>query len=190
MTIGAGDTKRKDAESEAKGDIRDLFSYSLQRLAGISTRIAMLEIKPEFGLNMHDWRALAVLDYLRAAPLQVLAQRAGVQKSQMSRTVTALEKRGLVAKSPNPDDGRSSLLVLTEKGKMVARKVLSASRERNRRMLAHLDVRERAMLMALIEKATRGSLEVLDELRGRGGRRKGAAALSEPPRAVYETELI
>jgi DNA-binding MarR family transcriptional regulator len=178
------------AAQQEIGDIRDLFSYSLQRLAGISTRIALLEIKPAFGLNVHDWRAIAVLDYLRAAPLQVLAQRAGVQKSQMSRTVTALEKIGLVEKSPNPEDGRSSLLVLTEKGRSTVRQVLAASRERNDRMLAYLDDRERVLLAELIVKATRGSLEVLGELRGRSGNGHGAAAAPEPPRAIYETELI
>jgi DNA-binding MarR family transcriptional regulator len=193
VTSGAGDTAPLAAELGAHaelGDIRDLFSYNLQRLAGISTRIALLEIKPAFGLNVHDWRAIAVLDYLRAAPLQVLAQRAGVQKSQMSRTVTTLEKSGLVEKGPNPEDGRSSLLVLTDKGKSIVREVLTAARERNERMLAHLDDRERAVLADLMEKATRGSLEVLDELRGRAGRRQRSGATPEPPRAPYETELI
>jgi DNA-binding MarR family transcriptional regulator len=193
VTERTGDASQTPAAHAAQlepGDIRDLFSYNLQRLAGISTRIALLEIKPAFGLNVHDWRAIAVLDYLRAAPLHVLAQRAGVQKSQMSRTVTALEKSGLVEKSPNPEDGRSSLLVLTEKGKSTVRQVLAASRERNHRMLAYLDDRERVLLAELIEKATRGSLEVLGELRGRGGKEHGTAAAPEPPRAIYETELI
>ena len=44
----------KDGIGGEGGDIRDLFSYNLQRLAGVSTRIALLDIKPQFELNMHD----------------------------------------------------------------------------------------------------------------------------------------
>ncbi|ESR22999.1 MarR family winged helix-turn-helix transcriptional regulator [Lutibaculum baratangense] len=169
------------------GDIRDLFSYNLQRLAGVSTRIALLDIKPTFGLNMHDWRALAVLDYLGAAPLQVLAQRAGVQKSQMSRTTVALEQRGLIGRTGNPRDKRSSLLQLTDEGKRIAREVLKVSHERNRRMLAHLSQQEREQLMVLMEKVTRGSLEFLADLKGGSDPEE----LQTPePRTLFETETF
>lgn len=176
---------KKDGIGSEGGDIRDLFSYNLQRLAGVSTRIALLDIKPQFELNMHDWRALAVLDYLGAAPLQVLAQRAGVQKSQMSRTTAALEERRLIARQDNPRDKRSTLLRLTGEGREVVRQVLETSHERNRRMLAYLDGDERVQLMALMEKATRGSLELLADLKGH----VSESDLATPePASLFETE--
>lgn len=176
---------RKNGIGGTDGDIRDLFSYNLQRLAGVSTRIALLDIKPQFDLNMHDWRALAVLDYLGAAPLQVLAQRAGVQKSQMSRTTAALEDRALIERQDNPRDKRSTLLRLTDEGKRVARQVLDTSHERNRRMLAYLSEAERVQLMSLIEKATRGSLELLADLKGH----VSESDLQTPaPSSLFETE--
>lgn len=166
-------------------DIRDLFSYNLQRLAGVSTRIALLDIKPMFDLNIHDWRALAVLDYLGAAPLQVLAQRAGVQKSQMSRTTAMLEERNLIEREDNPHDKRSTLLKLTSEGKAVVRQVLDASHERNKRMLAYLSQDERVLLMQLMEKVTRGSLELLAEMKG-----LTSAEGHQPPApsTLFETE--
>lgn len=175
----------KDGIGGESGDIRDLFSYNLQRLAGVSTRIALLDIKPQFELNMHDWRALAVLDYLGAAPLHVLAQRAGVQKSQMSRTTAALEERLLIARQDNPRDKRSTLLRLTEDGKAVVRQVLETSRERNRRMLAYLTNDERLQFMALMEKATRGSLELLADLKGHVAEDD---VQTPEPSSLFETE--
>jgi len=180
------DPRPKDGIGGVDGDIRDLFSYNLQRLAGVSTRIALLAIKPQFGLNMHDWRAIAVLDFLGAAPLQVLAQRAGVQKSQMSRTAAALEGRGLITRKDNPKDKRSSLLTLTDDGKRIASEVLAVSHERNRRMLAYLDQAEREQLMALMEKVTLGSLEFLAELKGQ----TEDDVQTPEPRTLFETEVL
>lgn len=168
------------------GDIRDLFSYNLQRLAGLSSRIAQIAIKPEFGLGSHDWRALAVLDYLGAAPLQVLAQRAGVQKSQMSRTVTALEDQGYILRQDNPRDRRSPSLALTEKGRNVTQKILAASQQRNEEMLANLSEEERFQLMALIEKVAIGSFDLLNSLKGK---EESPESVPEPA-SIFDTERM
>ncbi|WP_417719826.1 MarR family winged helix-turn-helix transcriptional regulator [Salipiger sp.] len=166
-------------------DIRYLFSYNLQRLAGLSSRIALLGLKPDFELNTHDWRAMAVLDFLGIAPLHTLAKRAGVQKSQMSRTVSALEERGFIGREANPDDKRSINLRLTDAGQTLVREVLAASRERNRRMLAELTTDERCELMRLMEKVSRGSLTYLRELKGEAT----PPRRPPPPATIFETEI-
>lgn len=166
-------------------DIRYLFSYNLQRLAGLSSKIAQLEIKPSFDINMHDWRAMAVLDFLDIAPLHTLAKRAGVQKSQMSRTVSALEDRGFIEREANPEDKRSVNLRLTPKGRKLVADVLKASRDRNRQMLSELSDDERCELMRLLEKVTVGSLGHLRELKGESQRRR-----PPPPATIFETEIL
>ncbi|MCB1970449.1 MAG: MarR family transcriptional regulator [Geminicoccaceae bacterium] len=177
--------ERVDGIGQDDDDIRYLFSYNLQRLAGLSTRIALLEIKPSFGINIHDWRAMAVLDFLDVAPLHTLAKRAGVQKSQMSRTVSALEERGFIAREINPDDKRSVHLRLSPKGLRLVRDVLKASRERNRHMLSQLSEDDRCELMRLMEKVTVGSLAYLRELKGEGKRHR-----PPPPATIFETEIL
>ncbi|MAY45645.1 MAG: MarR family transcriptional regulator [Rhodobacteraceae bacterium] len=166
-------------------DIRYLFSYNLQRLAGLSSRIALLGLKPRFDLNTHDWRAMAVLDFLGVAPLHVLAKRAGVQKSQMSRTVSVLEDRGFIAREANPDDKRSVNLRLTPAGQKLVRDVLAASRERNRHMLTELTQEERCELMRLMEKVSRGSMAYLRELKGETTPRRRPP----PPATIFESEI-
>ncbi|NTT87889.1 MarR family winged helix-turn-helix transcriptional regulator [Tabrizicola fusiformis] len=178
-------TTRLDGIGDENGDIRHLFSYNLQRLAGVSSRIAHLTIRPEFGINTLDWRAMAVLDFLGVATLQVLARRAGVQKSQMSRTVSALEADGMIQREDNPRDKRSVHLHLSPKGKQRVQDVLQASRDRNRAMLRELSDDERLHFMALLEKVTIGSLAYLKELKGHED-----GTEPPPPETAFETEML
>lgn len=46
-----------------------------------------------------------------------LAIRAGVRKQTMAQSVDQLEQAGYLERRPNPRDGRSRLIVLTERGK-------------------------------------------------------------------------
>lgn len=174
-----------DGIGQDDDDIRYLFSYNLQRLSGLSSRIALLDIKPRFGINMHDWRAMAVLDFLGVAPLHTLAKRAGVQKSQMSRTVSALEEQGYIEREINPEDKRSVNLRLAPRGRKLVADVLAASRERNRQMLSELTSDERCELMRLMEKVTVGSLGYLRELKGERQARR-----PPPPATIFETEIL
>ena len=81
----------------------DVLDAQLQRDAGIShfedSVMAMLSMSPERTMRMSEVGALAN----GALP-------------RLSRTVDRLEKRGWVARRPDPQDGRSTLAVLTEAG--------------------------------------------------------------------------
>lgn len=146
-------------------DIRDLFSFELQRLAGLSTRIATLSIRPKYGLTTREWRALAVLKYLDTVPLQELAKHSGLLKSQMSRTVSGLIDRGYIQKTANPEDGRSILLRLSPEGLELSERVLDDSFERNEQMLASLSHAERQMLVELMRRVIRTSSTYFHDLK-------------------------
>ncbi|MER8417481.1 MarR family winged helix-turn-helix transcriptional regulator [Mesorhizobium sp. M1329] len=146
-------------------DIRDLFSFELQRLAGLSTRIATLSIRPKYGLTTREWRALAVLKYLGTVPLQELAKHTGLLKSQMSRTVSGLIDRGYIQKAANPGDGRSILLRLSPEGLNLSERVLDDSFERNEQMLAALSNAERQMLVELMRRVIRTSSTYFHDLK-------------------------
>jgi len=145
-------------------DMRDLFSVQLQRLAGLSTRIAAMTIPQHFNVTLLEWRTLAILDYLDSATLVRVARHAGVLKSQMSRVVSQLADRGLLVRQPNPDDGRSSLLCLTVEGQAMVMAILKDSTHRNERMLDGLSDEEREQLIALIKRVHHNSLDYFSEL--------------------------
>lgn len=163
--ISGGYFDKGDDRAKKQADIRDLFSFQLQRLAGLSTRIAALSIRPKYGLTPREWRVLAVLEYLGEVPLQELAKHSGLLKSQMSRTVSALIDRGFIAKTANPEDGRSILLRLSAEGLDLSRRILDDSFRRNEAMLSTLSHAEQQILIELLRRVTRTSSNYYHELR-------------------------
>jgi DNA-binding MarR family transcriptional regulator len=155
-----------DGIGDETADVRYLFSYNLQRLASVSAQITMHDMLNELGLSVQEWRALAIIDFLGSAPMNLLAQRAGIQKSQASRLIANLERLGWIQRRTDTEDKRISLLSLTPEGRDLVSKLMARSRDRNRRMLGALDEMERRTLMTLLGKVTKSSLAYLKELKG------------------------
>jgi DNA-binding MarR family transcriptional regulator len=59
-----------------------------------------------------------IIQHVLAGPLSItsLAERMGVTQQAASKAVADLERRGLLAREPSPDDARTKLLHLTEHG--------------------------------------------------------------------------
>ncbi|GAB4392007.1 MAG: hypothetical protein Tsb0032_05950 [Kiloniellaceae bacterium] len=149
--------------------IESVFSYHLQILANISTRIALLSIKPKFGLNIMQWRVLANIDRLEVATIQDLARASGVLVSQVSRTISGLDEMGLVKKRTNPKDGRSRAVSLTAKGEKLVQQILKERERWNDEMLADLSPAERDQLVNLILRVEKSSRALYSRLRRDAG---------------------
>lgn len=155
--------REDDGIGSPDSDIRSLFSFTLQRLASLSTKIATRSVYEPYGLSIPEWRVLAVLGYLGEVSVMTVAKHAAVLRTQLPRVTSELEKRGLVSRKSNPDDGRSALLSLTETGRATVDEVICKSRERNEAMLADLSQEERRELMRLVRMVIRTSRTHLDE---------------------------
>ncbi|MFD3653979.1 MarR family winged helix-turn-helix transcriptional regulator [Streptomyces sp. NPDC058620] len=81
-----------------------------------------------------------------------LAAYIGVGKATMSRQLRALETHGLVAREPDPADGRAWLVRLTAEGLARFRSVRDARRDRYVRKLADWDRTEVAELARLLHQ--------------------------------------
>ncbi|MET7620058.1 MarR family transcriptional regulator [Streptomyces sp. NPDC005408] len=81
-----------------------------------------------------------------------LAAYFGVGKATMSRQLRALDELGLVAREPDPADGRASLVRLTEEGQVRFRRVRDARRDRYVSKLAGWDRGEIAELARLLHQ--------------------------------------
>jgi DNA-binding MarR family transcriptional regulator len=62
------------------------------------------------------WRVLSTLAYEGAMRTGQIALSERVSQSSMTTTVDRLERLGLVSRQPDPDDGRATLIDLTEAG--------------------------------------------------------------------------
>ena len=81
-----------------------------------------------------------------------LAADAMITSAAVAQRLNRLEARGLIARAPNPDDGRGSLVTLTPAGKAAVEATLPAHLATEQDLLADLTPDERAALAALLAR--------------------------------------
>ncbi|QGV82581.1 MarR family transcriptional regulator [Streptomyces ficellus] len=130
------------------------LSVFLRRARASSGEMAR-EVHPD--LEPAAYGLLVRLDEAGTQRATGLAGYFGVGKATMSRQLRALEDLGLVARDPDPADGRASLVRLTDEGRDRFRRVRDARRARYRRKLAGWDRAEVAELARLLHQLNAGS---------------------------------
>jgi DNA-binding MarR family transcriptional regulator len=93
------------------GEVADRLRLAMARLAR-----RLVRAHPDAGMTPSRLTALAALE--AAGPLRIggLAEILGTSAPTTSRLVEGLHERGLVARTPDPDDHRATLVELTEDG--------------------------------------------------------------------------
>lgn len=73
------------------------------------------------GLTFSRYEALALLKFSAsgALPLSKVGERLQVHATSVTNIIDRLEAAGMVSREPNPRDGRGTLAVLTERGRVV-----------------------------------------------------------------------
>lgn len=79
----------------------------------------MIRRLAEIGLNLAQWRAVALLSLSGKTTFRELAEYAWLDRGDLSRALRRLEAAGLVRRSPNPRDQRSIILALTPRGRRI-----------------------------------------------------------------------
>ncbi len=156
------------------GRLKDLMSFRLNILVNLWTRLATEMNQRDFGLDQREWRILGLLGGYAPLSLKSLAREAKLDKSQASRSVSAMTERGLLRRDSDESDGRGVLLSLTPEGKALYRKVFPRAVKRNEELLSVLTPDERAVLEGALSRLTAHAQQALASSRQRGGvRRKG-----------------
>jgi DNA-binding MarR family transcriptional regulator len=77
-------------------------------------------VKP-YGLTFARYEALVLLTFSKAGelPMSKIGERLMVHPTSVTNTVDRLVASGLVAKRPNPNDGRGTLASITDKGREI-----------------------------------------------------------------------
>ena len=77
-------------------------------------------VKP-YGLTFARYEALVLLTFAHSGelPMSKIGERLMVHPTSVTNTIDRLVKAGLVAKRPNPHDGRGTLASITDRGREV-----------------------------------------------------------------------
>lgn len=120
----------------------------LKRLAALASE-SHARVFGEFGLGGAGFDVLATLR--RAGPPHALTPSAligwtMVTSGTMTSRLDRLERAGLIERRPNPEDGRGSVVALTEKGFALIDEAVTAHVANQRRMMDALSPAEQARL--------------------------------------------
>ncbi|HEU0164221.1 MAG TPA: MarR family transcriptional regulator [Thermomicrobiales bacterium] len=99
----------------SEGDLRST-ARELRSVLGLLMRRLRAE-GPRQDLSWSQDSAISRLDRFGPSSISELARAEGVRSQSMGATITALEGEGLVSRSPDPEDGRQSVISLTGAGR-------------------------------------------------------------------------
>ncbi|ESR68498.1 MarR family transcriptional regulator [Pseudomonas aeruginosa VRFPA05] len=104
------------------------------------------------GLTPTQWAALVRLGETGPCPQNQLGRLTAMDAATIKGVVERLDKRGLIQRSADPDDGRRLLVSLSPAGRAELEAGLAAAREINRQALASLSPQEQETLRALLAR--------------------------------------
>jgi DNA-binding MarR family transcriptional regulator len=107
------------------------------------------------GLTTAQMRALAVLSVRPRPSIHELALYTVLEPSTMSRTLDALEARGLIRRDARAGDGRAREIALTQAGAAIFAQFWPVMRASHDRLFEEVDASERDAFVATLRKLLR-----------------------------------
>ena len=141
---------------EGAGELAGFLPYQLSVTSNAVSTLIAERYRKRFGLKIPEWRVMAVLGDAEASG-RALTQRAltaatVMDKVAVNRAARVLEERGLIARVPNPGDGRSHLLALTAEGRAIHAEVMPLARATERELLGGFDGAQETALRDLLAR--------------------------------------
>ena len=131
--------------------------FLLRRAHQISAAVFEDECR-ELGLTPAQFGVLTVVQAHPGLGQSSLARALGFDKVTVLRVLRGLEARGLVARTPAPDNRRNVSVALTPDGAAMLVRAQRPAEKAYKRLLAPLDRQQRAQLVELLQLLT-GELE-------------------------------
>lgn len=99
-------------------------------------------------------RVLMILSETGTITQSVLTEKLGIQPASVSEVMTRLEHAGLITRTVNQDDRRTTVISLTEEGMRLAEEAKLQRIQRHRMMFSCLSETEKEQLLGLLQKIT------------------------------------
>lgn len=118
--------------------------------AGMAHRAKALELLSQIDLHPGQEFLLSAVDEHGPCAIGELADHLGVEQPTVTKMVQRLAPTGYVERRPDPDDGRRSLVSLSESGTETLAAARARWRELDELMSADLTDGERELLLSLL----------------------------------------
>ena len=133
-------------------DLQSFLPYRLAVLTeSVSRGIAQVYAQ-RFDLSREEWRVLAALGQAGRMKTQAALLTTTLDKMQVSRAVSRLERKGFVEREEDTEDRRNRILRLTAAGRAAYRRIEPMVLAREAFLLEALDEDERVALDRALDK--------------------------------------
>jgi len=133
-------------------NLQVFLPYRLAVVSEAVSRSLAAVYAERFNLSRDEWRVLAALALRNDIKSTELAALTTLDKMQVSRALTRMERDGLLEREPDPSDRRNLLVRLLPAGRALYRKIVPMARAREAYLLESLDPQERATLSSALDK--------------------------------------
>jgi DNA-binding MarR family transcriptional regulator len=144
-------------------DHRRLVTYRLLVLSNTLGKGAVRFYARQFHIPLPQWRLIAVLALHAPISVNALSVELSTDKGWISRTASALIRKGLVESRIDAADSRKLLLDLTAKGRGLYARVAPAVSKRQRQLLSVLSEPQRKVFEAALDKLQQRATQMLVE---------------------------
>lgn len=128
------------------------FAYKMGYLVNSYREPSFRSIEFKLGLTRPEILTLIFLFHRDGITASEICDFSGHLKNNISRAVTALEKKGLIRRESDASDQRRLLLYITSAGQRMHERFMPGLQEREQAMMSVLTAKERADLTRLLRK--------------------------------------
>jgi DNA-binding MarR family transcriptional regulator len=134
------------------GPLAGIVGFHIARAAVTTYGAFERFIGKPFDLRKVEFSLLMLVQANEAIAPKRLARALAVTAPNLTLLLDRLQDRGLIRRERNPLDGRSQNVVLTDRGRKLAREAAAAAEPMERELLSNLSGAEHAMLIELLDK--------------------------------------
>jgi DNA-binding MarR family transcriptional regulator len=132
-------------------DLSHEVEFLLAKASGVCSERANLLLR-DYNLKVRSYSVLSLACSNSSPSQRELAEFLRLDPSQIVALVDDLERRGAVARQPDPQDRRSNVIVATDEGRRIFDQAAAATREARRMSLAALSDTEVDALRTMLRK--------------------------------------
>jgi len=138
----------------APRSVHELLNYKLNRLMASSGAMITRLCEGRYGITRREWRLICLLADAGPMSPSDLAAQAHLERPRVSKHITDLVEKRLLARIKSDTDKRRALVSVTHKGLRLYQELFPQSAELSRQVLRTLSAAEVAAFDVALDKLT------------------------------------
>jgi DNA-binding MarR family transcriptional regulator len=148
----------RDMATRSKLVLDEFVPYRLSMAANVVSETVASAYETEFGLAVPEWRLIAVIAEASAISQFEICRRTRMDKVSVSRAAILLAGRGLLLRTPNPNDQRSHVLALTKQGRQLYQRIAPRALDIEKRIFGGFSASEMRSFVAMLARIDAAAL--------------------------------